>query len=410
MGYLRRTFSAFGVRDYRLYAIGQIISVCGTWMQKLAQAWLVLVLTHSGLLLGVTTALQQLPTMLFTTYGGVLADRYDKKRILICTSIAGAIPALFLGIVVKTGSVQVWMVMVAALAQGLVDAVDKPARLTAVNDIAGPEVLTNAIALNSVIQNAGKVVGPGIAGILIGTVGISVAFLVNAVSYLPVIIALVMIRTRMPVHSRLKVSTRGSTRETLRYVAARPDLAAALGLMFVAGLLAYNWNVILPTLMLDSFHGDAKTAGFAFTAMGIGGVVGGLVLAGLIRPTTAGLMVNGWVFAVVLILLSAAPWLSLAEVLLVVLGVASVTFRASATSILQVNSDPKMRGRVISLLVLCLNGTTPIGGPLVGYICQVFSPRVAFALAGVATAVAATVAMRHLRLTHRTAADGLVAS
>ncbi|MDT5200081.1 MAG: hypothetical protein QOH34_1603, partial [Mycobacterium sp.] len=186
--YLTSTFSALAVRDYRRFAFGQAISVSGTWMQKLAQAWLVLELTNSPLLLGVTVAMQQLPTLLFTTVGGALADRFDKRTILLWMAIGATLPALAVGVLVQLHLVQVWIVMLAALIQGLLDAVDKPARLTVVNDIATPATLTNAVMFNGIIQDSGKVAGPAIAGILIASVGISAAFFINALSYLPVIV------------------------------------------------------------------------------------------------------------------------------------------------------------------------------------------------------------------------------
>ena len=281
--YLTATFSALAIRDYRRYAFGQTISVSGTWMQKLAQSWLVLELTNSPLLLGFTVAAQQLPTLLFTTTGGALADRFDKRTILVCTQFGAMVPALVLGLLVQFHLVTVWTVMVAALVQGFSDAIDKPARLTVVNDIATPETLTNAVTLNGIIQNSGKVAGPAVAGILIGTIGIAPAFFINAASFVPVIVALLLIRPHVPVGPVARFKASGNLTGTLRYVGKHPKLASALALMAVAGLLAYNFNVLLPTLMRDTMGGDARTVGFAFTSMGLGGVIGGLALAGVLR-------------------------------------------------------------------------------------------------------------------------------
>ena len=281
--YLTATFSALAIRDYRRYAFGQTISVSGTWMQKLAQSWLVLELTNSPLLLGFTVAAQQLPTLLFTTTGGALADRFDKRTILVCTQFGAMVPALVLGLLVQFHLATVWTVMVAALVQGFSDAIDKPARLTVVNDIATPETLTNAVTLNGIIQNSGKVAGPAVAGILIGTIGIAPAFFINAASFVPVIVALLLIRPHVPVGPVAKFKASGNLTGTLRYVGKHPKLASALALMAVAGLLAYNFNVLLPTLMRDTMGGDARTVGFAFTSMGLGGVIGGLALAGVLR-------------------------------------------------------------------------------------------------------------------------------
>ncbi|MDT5154440.1 MAG: hypothetical protein QOI01_6173 [Mycobacterium sp.] len=396
--YLVSTFSALGVRDYRRFAFGQAVSVSGTWMQKLAQAWLVLELTNSPVLLGVTVAMQQLPTLLFTTVGGALADRFDKRTILLWMAIAATVPALALGLLVQLQLVQVWIVMLAALIQGLVDAVDKPARLTVVNDIATPATLTNAVMLNGIIQDSGKVAGPAVAGILIASVGISAAFFINALSYLPVIVALLLIRPHQPVEPVAAFKAMGNLTGTLRYVAGHPKLAAALALMAVAGLLAYNWNVLLPTLTRDVFGGDARTVGFAFTSMGLGAVLGGLALAAFLKASSRRLIVNGCAFAAALVGLGLAPALPFVYVILFFVGAFSVTFRATATSILQLNADPQMRGRVISLLVLATAGTTPLGGPLIGWVCEHASPRVACLVGGVGTAAAAMACLQYLRM------------
>ncbi|MBB5165377.1 MFS transporter [Mycobacterium sp. AZCC_0083] len=395
--YLTSTFSALGVRDYRRFAVGQAISVSGTWMQKLAQGWLVLELTNSPVLLGVTVAMQQLPTLLFTTVGGALADRFDKRTILLWMAIGATLPALALGVLVQLHLVQVWIVLLAALIQGLFDAVEKPARLTVVNDIATPATLTNAVMFNGIIQDSGKVAGPAIAGILISSVGISAAFFINALSYLPVVVALLLIKPHVPVGPVATFKAMGNLTGTLRYVAGRPKLAAALALMTVAGLLAYNWNVLLPTLTRDVFHGDARIVGFAFTSMGLGAVLGGVALAGFLKPGSRRLIINGCVFAAFLVLLGLAPTLGVAYVLLFGVGAFSVTFRATATALLQLYADPQMRGRVISLLVLATAGTTPIGGPIIGWICEHSSPRVACMVGGLGTALAALACFVYLQ-------------
>ncbi|WP_079924016.1 MFS transporter [Mycobacterium sp. AT1] len=382
--YLAATFSALAIRDYRRYAFGQAVSVSGTWMQKLAQAWLVLELTDSPVLLGVTVAVQQLPTLLFTTLAGALADRFSKRRILLCTALGGMVPAVALGVLTYLDDVNIWVVLAAALLQGFADAVDKPARLTFVNDIATPATLTNAVTLNGIIQNSGKVAGPAVAGMLIAGVGISAAFFINAASYLPVIVVLLLVRPHPPVHDGA-FPTSGRLVDTLRYVSARPQLASALVLMTVSGIIAFNWNVLVPTLTRDSFGGDARAVGFAFTSMGLGAVLGGLALAGVLRGTSLWLVVNGCVMGLALTLTGAAPSLAVAYVLLFVVGACSVTFRVTATTLLQLHSDPAVRGRVISLLVLATNGTTPLGGPLIGWICSEASPRVSCAVGGLGT-------------------------
>jgi MFS family permease len=386
--YFAATFSSLRIGDYRLYAFGQTVSVSGTWMQKLAQAWLVLELTNSGVLLGITAACQQLPTLLFTTKGGVLADRFDTRKILIWTSIAAAAPAALLGGLVLAHHVAIWMVMAAALVQGCADALDKPARLTIVNELVDEQHLTNAVTLNSVIQNSGKVAGPAVAGILIGSVGLAPAFLINAASYLPVIAALIAIRSRTPGRTSPLGARKYQLKTTLSYIRGHAAIAATLLLMTVAGLLAYNWTVLLPLLVRTTFHGDAQDVGFAFTAMGLGAIVGGLAVAGSLSATSQALLGTGLVFSCLTLMLALSPTVVAVYGTLFVLGGASVAFRATATSLLQLRSDPAMRGRVISLLVLATAGTTPISGPIVGWICQAANPRIACVVAAVGTGAA----------------------
>lgn len=403
MRYLNSTFSALAIRDYRRYAFGQAVSVSGTWMEKLAQAWLVLEMTNSPLLLGITVALQQTPTLFFTNAGGALADRFDKRTILLCTAMCAMVPALAIGTLVQLDVVQIWMVMVAALVQGLSDAIDKPARLTFVNDIATPATLTNAVTLNGIIQDSGKLAGPAVAGLLIHAVGLSAAFFINAASFVPVIIALLLIKTRSRTSVPASFRAIGNLGFTVRYVAARPRLAATLAVMAVTGLLAYNWNVLLPTLTRNTFGGDARLVGFAFSSMGLGAVLGGLALAGFLKPTATWLIANGCALATSLTLLGAAPSLTIAYAVLFVVGASGVTFRATATSILQLSSDADMRGRVTSLLVLATAGTTPFGGPLIGWICEHASPRIGAVVGGVGVGIAVVVSYAYLRKVDRRA-------
>jgi MFS family permease len=405
--YLDATFSALAVQDYRRFAFGQTISVSGTWMQKLAQAWLVLELTGSPVLLGVTVAMQQVPTLLFTIIGGALADRFDKRTLLLWSAAGGAVPALSVAVLVQADLIQIWMLLVAAFTQGLVDAVEKPARLTFVNDIATPATLTNAVMLNGIIQDSGKLVGPAVAGIMIGSFGLAPAFFVNAASYVPVIVAMLLIHPHEPLVPARPFRARGNFTGTLRYVAGEPRLAATLILMTVAGLLAYNWNVLLPTLVHETFGGDATKVGFAFTTMGLGAVLGGLALAGVLKASTRLHVAVGLVFGCVLTGVGFAPNLGVAFVLIFFLGAASVTFRAIANSLLQLSSDPLMRGRVISLLVLSTAGMTPLGGPLIGWICEHASAQVACFVGGVGTALAAVAA--RVYLVTRKASDAPVA-
>lgn len=395
--HLGATFAALRSRNYRLFFAGQTISVMGTWMQKIAQAWLVLSLTGSGTLLGVTVALQHLPTLLFSPWGGLLADRLDKRRMLLWTQSTAAVPALLLGILTAADRISLWMVLSLALALGAVEALDKPTRQSFVIEMVGHRDLTNALTLHNIMVNAGKIGGPAIAGVLITTVGLPSTFLLNAASFMAVVASLAMMRRDQLYTAGPAQRGRGQLREGLRYVSGEPGLLGPLVLLTVTGLFAYEWVVTLPLLAHDTFGGNAQVAGFMFTAMGAGAVIGGLVVAGTLQATTNRLVLGGIAFAVLLTGVAVSPTLVIAYVLLFFVGAASVAFRAVASSLLQLRARPQLRGRVVALLVVATAGTTPIGGPLLGWVGETFGARVAVGLGGVATAVAAGLTMLYLR-------------
>jgi MFS family permease len=387
-GYLHATFESLGTRNYRLYFAGQSISVMGTWMQKVSQAWLVLELTNSGVVLGLTTAIQQLPSLLLTPWGGLLADRVDKRKILLWTQALAILPALCLGALTLTHHARIWIVLLLALVLGSIEAMDKPTRHTFVVEMVGRDHLTNAIALNNIVQNAGKVVGPAVGGILITTLGLPWAFFLNAASFLTVLFGLSRMDTTKLTRPVPAPPRRGQLREGFGYVRGRPQLFGPLVLMAITGTLAYNFNVVIPLLGAQTFGGNASTVGYLYAAMGVGAIVGAFALASTMRATNRRLLLGGLGFAVLLTATGLAPTLPTALVLLFFLGSSSVSFRSVATSLLQLNSAPAMRGRVVSLLVVAVAGTTPLGGPLVGWIGEMWSARVAFVIGGVSTAIA----------------------
>jgi MFS family permease len=282
----RGTFKSLKIRNYRLYFDGQALSMTGTWMQRVGTAWLVLELTGSGTLLGVTMALQELPTLLIGPWGGLLADRRDKRQLLLWTQSVAGLLALALAVLVSTGLIEVWMVMALAFAYGITSALAWPARQSFVPELVGPQLLTNAILLNSVTTNVAKAVGPALAGILIATVGLATTFYANAVSYVAVVLALVFMRRAELLSSAPARRVRGQLREGLVYVRSNPLLLGVLMLMSVSGMLAYEWTVTLPLFARDAFGGDADTFGIMFSAMGCGAVLGG-TLAASGRPPTA---------------------------------------------------------------------------------------------------------------------------
>jgi predicted MFS family arabinose efflux permease len=402
---LRRTFASLSNRNYRLYFVGHGISATGEWAQKIGQAWLVLELSGSGTLLGITAGLQHLPTLVIGPWGGLLADRVDKRRLLLATQVAAGALALTLGLLTATGMVEVWMVMVLALMLGSVKALDKPAKQNLVLDMVGPADLANAVVLNSVVHNVAKAAGPAIAGMLIATVGIAASFYANAASYFAVLLALVLIRPAELQPAPRTVRGPGQLREGLRYVWATPRLRGPLLLMTVSGVLAYEWAVTLPLLARDAFGGDAQTFGTMFSAMGLGAVIGGLAVASSMKPRTNTLLGTALVFSGLMLLTAGTPTLGVAFVALFLLGGASVAFRSTATALIQLRSAPEMRGRVMSLLSVALVGTTPLGGPLMGWLAEVIGIRFTFALGGVATAVAAVASFLWVRRRRR-APDG----
>jgi MFS family permease len=382
---VKRIFSSLQIPNYRLYFAGQVISLSGTWMQGVAQAWLVLDLTGSGTALGLVSSLQFLPVLLFGPLGGVITDRFDKRRILYVTQATAAALAAILGALVATGLVEVWMVYLLAVALGFVYVVDNPARQTFIHEMVGPEHLTNAISLNSVVVNLARIIGPGLAGILIVTVGLAPCFFINAASYGAV---LVMLAAMNP--ERLRPEARsargaGQLREGLRYVRRTPEVLVPLLMMAVVGTLAYEFQVVLPLLARFTFEGDASTYGTMSVMMGAGAVVGGLATAAAGRRPATALAWTAVVFGAIHIAASLAPTLAMTYVALLFLGAASIRFLALGNATLQLAAEPAMRGRVMALWSVAFLGSTPIGGPIVGWLGEHVGPRFAFGLGGVAT-------------------------
>ncbi len=368
-------------RNYRLYFGGQAVSMAGTWMQAVAQGWLVLQLTGSSTLLGVVTACQFLPVTFFGPLGGVVVDRFDTRKLLIATQIAAATLALILGLLTVTDTVQIWMVFAVAIGLGFVTVVDTPARLTFVLELVGPELVSNAITLNSVNMNAARVIGPSIAAVTIALVGVGPCFLLNAGSYLAVIAALVVLDRRSIQPKIVTARAKGQVREGLRYVWRTPALRTPLLMMALIGTLAYEFQVILPVMAKYTFGGDAGTYGIMTAAMGAGAVIGGLFVASKSHYGIEALVRISVVFGVVIALVALSPTLPVALAALVLVGAASITFLARANTTLQLTAEPLMRGRVMALWTVAFLGTTPIGGPIVGSIAQYIGPRWAMATA-----------------------------
>jgi MFS family permease len=397
--YLNATFISLRTRNYRLYFIGQSVSLAGTWMQKMAQAWLVLELTNSGGWLGITLAVQQLPLLFLAPWGGLLADRMNKRTILIVTATAAMIPSLLLGVLTLTHHINVGLVLGLAVVGGLIDALDKPARQSFPSEMVSAPHLANAVMLNNIVQDTGKVVGPAVAGVLIAAVGLPYTFFVNALSFLAVLAGLLLMRpVDLSAPDRVARGA-GQLRAGLAYVRATPRLFGPLALLASVGLVAYNFQLLLALLGRETFHGDARTVGYLLGALGAGSVIGGLALAGVMRATIGRIVGAATVLAVLLVATGLSPTLTVAFGSVFALGAASVLFKSVASTWLQLTAAPAMRGRVLALLVVAIGGTTPIGAPLMGWLAEQFGVRATFMLAGVLTAIAAALAYVYLRRT-----------
>lgn len=406
----RRTFRSLRIRNFRLFYFGQLVSMTGTWMQSVAQAWLVLRLTNSGVALGIVTALQFLPILLFGVWGGVIADRVDKRRALIGTQMGMAAVSTVLAIVTGLGIVELWMVYVCAVLLGVANMIDSPTRQAFVTEMVGPDEVANAVGLNSAMFNAARVVGPGVAGALIVSVGMWPAFALNAVSFVAVIGALMAMRTSELFRAAPVGRAKGQAREGLRYVWQSDTLRSTLLLVALVGTFALNFTITMPLMARQVFERGAGTFGLMTSMMAVGSMVGALVVAARSRPTPRLLVGAAVSFGVLMLAVAAAPTLAIALVLLPFFGAASITFMATANSTLQLNSSPEMRGRVMALYVLVFLGSTPIGGPIVGWVAETWGPRFSVALGGVACLVGAALAsLVLLRSRRRAVRLGLVA-
>jgi MFS family permease len=380
---LRRSFNSLEVPNYRRYFIGQMISLSGTWMQTVAAIWLILSLTDSGLAVGATTALQFLPMLLFGAWGGLIADRMSKRRLLIITQTLMAIPAIGLLLVTATGIVVPWMVFLAVFLMGLVNAVDNPTRQSFVIEMVGADRVVNAVSLNSVIVQAARIVGPAIAGLLIAGFGVVPCFAINALTFVAMILALWGMDDRGLHATPVAARAPGAIRAGLRYVVATPELAVPLALMALVGTLGFNFQVVLPLLAKFSFGGGAMTYGVLVSAMAVGSIAGALVNGAHGRTGPRLIAAGALAFGVSALLSALMPTLALEVPVLALLGAAAVTFAATINSTLQLAVSPEMRGRVMALYSVVFLGSTPIGAPLVGWLSEAYDPRVALLLAGI---------------------------
>src|SRR2546427_6058423 len=373
---LLRAFIALRHRNFRLFWFGQLISLIGTWMQTTAQAWLVLELTHSAWWLGVVGALQFLPVMLLSLFGGVLADRLPKRKVLLFTQSFAMLQATILWMLVATGHIQIWEVLVLAGLLGLTNSIDMPTRQAFVVEMAGREDLPNAIALNSSLFNMARVVGPGLGGLIIAFLGVAPLFLLNAISFIAVIIGLALIRMndlyalakRSTSRAETsKQSTMQSLREGLTYVARTPSILLIIAVIGVISLFGINFNVILPLFATEVLHSGALGFGFLSAAFGLGSLCSALWLAwGNRKPSVQYLLIAALVFSVLEVLFALSHLYVLSLILIAAVGFAMIAFSANSNTALQTVTPDHLRGRVLSVYMVVFAGSVPLGNLFTG--------------------------------------------
>ena len=367
-----RGFHALQTRNYRLFWVGQLISLTGTWMQTTAQGWLVLQLTDSPLALGLVTTLQFLPSMALSLFGGAIADRFPKFRLIKFTQSAALAQAAVFGILVGTGAIQLWMVYALALMLGLINALDTPVRQAFVIELVQREDVPNAIALNSLLFNSARIVGPAVAGVLIARIGLAPAFYVNAISFVGVLAGLWMMdpRSFRAVPPKSYGSVLEGVAEGVRYAWRTPTVLLVLTVMAFIGTFGYNFNVVLPLISGYVLHTDAVGFGMLSAAMGIGSLAGALAVAYGSAATPRRLLAGAAAFSVLLGAVALSHTLPLTLGLLVLLGGAGIIFTTSANTLVQLSVPDALRGRVISLYWLLFAGSTPIGAFLIGTLAE----------------------------------------
>ncbi len=393
----RVTFAALEVPNYRRYISGQSISLIGTWMQMTAQSWVVLTLSHSSTVLGLVVALQTLPVLLLGPYGGVIADRVDKRRLMIILQTMMGLQALTLGLLSVFGILQVWEIGVLAALLGFNNAFENPARQSFMSEMVGPDHVRNAVSLNSVMVNVARSIGPAVAGILLATVGDGVCFLLNAASFVGVVFSLTTMDTSELHPTTPTPRAKGQLREGLAYVRRTPGLLVPLVMMGIAGCLTFEFQVTLPVMASRGLHAGSTGFGFMTAAMGIGAVVGGLFVAARGKTGLRPLVLAASGFTVAMTLAALAPALAIELIAMALVGAGSVMFMSTGNSTLQLTSAPEMRGRVMSLWFVAFQGSTPIGGPIVGIVMGAFGARAGLGLGAITIGLVALGGLAALR-------------
>ncbi len=398
--------SSLRQRNYRLFFFGQLVSIAGTWMQTVAQSFVVLDLTHSGTQLGLTSAARFLPMFVFGPLGGVFADRMDRRRVLYVTQALSGLLAGVFAITVGTHSIQLWIVYLLALALGFVNVFDNPARQSFISEMVSTGDLPNAVTLNSVAANMARVFGAALGGVIAAAIGLALCFTFNALSFGAVLVSLAAMRSSELFPAKRVSRQKKQVRQGLRYVRNTPELLIPLLMIAMVGTLAWEFQVSLPLMASQVFHGGAASYGVMASVMGGGAVVGGLISAARARPRARALCLAAIGWGIAILAAAVAPSFALELAALVFVGYGSITFNSLAKTTLQLAAKPEMRGRVMALWALAWMGSTPIGGPIVGWAGQAIGARWALVIGGLAALACGVLALPALtRIDRRPAPD-----
>jgi MFS family permease len=394
----RGIIASLRIRNYRLYFIGQCISGAGSWMQNVAIGWLTLQSFHSGAVLGAVTAVRYGPLVLLGLWGGLIADRFESRSVLVVTQVCAAALSVGLAVVSARGHVQLPVLMCLVALVGLVDVVDVPTRQSILGQLVDRNHLSNAVALNAIASNTARTAGPAFAGAVIAGLGVTPCFLIDAVSFGAVLVSLVMMDVKQFLPVRRDNAGTGGVRAGLRYVKSKPTLLGPLVMVAVTGTLTWEFPVSLPLMTTSSLHGNAAAFGLAVSSLGIGSIVGGLIAAHGQAATVRSLAASAVAWGAVVLVAAAMPTLWALYAVLLVVGLTAITFNSSAKSILQLGSAPEMRGRVMSLWYMAWQGTTLIGAPIVGGVGSLLGARYGLVIGG---AGAVLVGVAYLRVRAR---------
>lgn len=398
--YIHSSFDVLKVRTYRLYFTGQSLSLVGTWMQTVGQAILVVQLTRSGTQLGLVVAAQFLPILLFAPWGGLIADRFPKRTILLITQSCAGVLAFILGGLVLLHLIQLWMVYVLAICLGIVNSVDNPTRNSFIFEMVGPEYISNAVSLNTTAVNLARIVGPAVAGVFIATIGLALCFIINGISFLAVIVVLLMMDTQTLLVKPAVKKMKGQIMEGLRYVNGNPVLKNTLIMMSIIGTLSYEFQVSLPLFAQFTFN-NLNYYAWLTSAMGVGAIIGGLFTIKKSR-VEAGTLINiCLLFGISMIVSAIMPNIISAIIAFIFVGALSIAVITFGNVTLQMESVPEMRGRVLSFWTVAFLGSTPIGGPIIGWISEHAGARWGVAVGGLAAIVGASIGLRSLIYANR---------